>query len=43
VRRYLAMDVILPYVVWITVLAFLMDYMLKLLRSRAFPWTEMSR
>jgi NitT/TauT family transport system permease protein len=43
VRRYLAMDVILPYVVWITVLAFLMDYALKLLRSRAFPWTEMSR
>jgi len=43
VRRYLAMDVILPYVVWITLLAFLMDYALKLLRSRAFPWTEMSR
>jgi NitT/TauT family transport system permease protein len=43
VRRYLAMDVILPYVVWITVLAFAMDYALKLLRSRAFPWTEMSR
>jgi NitT/TauT family transport system permease protein len=43
VRRYLAMDVILPYVVWITVLAFLMDYVLKLLRSRAFPWTEMGR
>jgi NitT/TauT family transport system permease protein len=43
VRRYLAMDVILPYVVWITVLAFAMDYVLKVLRSRAFPWTEMSR
>ncbi|HEY0340481.1 MAG TPA: ABC transporter permease [Steroidobacteraceae bacterium] len=43
VRRYLAMDVILPYVVWITLLAFLMDWALKLLRSRAFPWTEMSR
>jgi NitT/TauT family transport system permease protein len=43
VRRYLAMDVILPYVVWITLLAFAMDWALKLLRSRAFPWTEMSR
>ena len=43
VRRYLAMDVILPYVVWITLLAFTMDWALKLLRSRAFPWTEMSR
>jgi NitT/TauT family transport system permease protein len=43
VRRYLAMDVILPYVVWITLLAFLMDWALKTLRSRAFPWAEMSR
>jgi NitT/TauT family transport system permease protein len=43
VRRYLAMDVILPYVVWITLLAFLMDWGLKSLRSRAFPWTEMAR
>jgi NitT/TauT family transport system permease protein len=43
VRRYLAMDVILPYVVWITLLAFLMDWALKMVRSRAFPWTEMSR
>ncbi len=43
VRRYLAMDVILPYVIWITLLAFLMDWGLKWLRSRAFPWTGMSR
>jgi NitT/TauT family transport system permease protein len=38
VRRYLAMDVILPYVAWITLLAFTMDALLRLLRSRAFPW-----
>jgi len=38
VRRYLSMDVILPYVVWITVLAFLTDYILKLLSTKAFPW-----
>ncbi|MEM9098919.1 MAG: ABC transporter permease [Pseudomonadota bacterium] len=38
VRRYLAMDVILTYVIWITVLAFLMDYLLKKLSERAFPW-----
>jgi NitT/TauT family transport system permease protein len=43
VRRYLAMDVILPYVAWITLLAFLMDWALKVLRSRAFPWTDMGR
>jgi len=40
VRRYLAMDVILPYVAWITVLAFFMDWTLKTLRARAFRWTE---
>src|SRR6266702_144431 len=40
VRRYLAMDVILPYVAWITLLAFSMDWVLRLLGSRAFPWAE---
>jgi NitT/TauT family transport system permease protein len=38
VRRYLAMDVILPYVAWITLLAFMMDYGLRILQRRAFPW-----
>jgi len=38
VRRYLAMDVILPYVAWITVLAFAMDWGLRALSRRAFPW-----
>ncbi len=38
VRRYLAMDVILPYVVWITLLAFMMDYALRRLTGRMFPW-----
>ena len=37
VRRYLAMDVILPYVAWITLLAFTMDWLLRLLRAKAFP------
>lgn len=40
VRRYLAMDVILPYVVWITLLAVTADLLLRLLRSRAFAWAE---
>ncbi len=40
VRRYLAMDVILPYVAWITFLAFLMDYGLRALSRFAFPWFE---
>lgn len=38
VRRYLAMDVILPYVVWITLLAFVIDRALLLLSKRAFSW-----
>ena len=38
VRRYLAMDVILPYVLWITLLAFLIDRALLLLSRRCFPW-----
>jgi NitT/TauT family transport system permease protein len=40
VRRYLAMDVILTYVIWITLLAFVIDWLLKTLSRRAFPWLE---
>jgi NitT/TauT family transport system permease protein len=43
VRRYLAMDVILPYVAWITLLAFLMDLALRITRAKAFPWAELQR
>jgi NitT/TauT family transport system permease protein len=38
VRRYLAMDVILPYVAWITLLAWLIDESLRRLTQWAFPW-----
>jgi NitT/TauT family transport system permease protein len=38
VRRYLAMDVILPYVAWITLLAYCMDYALAQFARRVFPW-----
>lgn len=38
VRRYLAMDVILPYVAWITLLAFTMDLSLRQLSRWLFPW-----
>lgn len=38
VRRYLAMDVILPYVAWITFIAFMMDFALAALSRRAFSW-----
>lgn len=42
VRRYLSMDVILPYVVWITLLAFLIDYALKKISQWRFPWFHQS-
>lgn len=40
VRRYMAMDVILPYVAWITLLAWTMDALLKQATRRWFPWHE---
>lgn len=40
VRRYMAMDVILPYVVWITLLAWLMDLGLRQTIRLIFPWYE---
>jgi NitT/TauT family transport system permease protein len=38
VRRYLAMDVIIPYVAWITLLAFLLDFVLAWLSRWLYPW-----
>ncbi|QDK35161.1 ABC transporter permease [Sphingomonas sp. IC081] len=40
VRRYLSMDVIIPYVAWIAVLAIVMDVMLTVLSKRLFPWAH---
>lgn len=42
VRRYLSMDVILPYVAWITLLAFVMDLLLAKFSRKAFPWAHTS-
>lgn len=38
VRRYLAMDLILPYVLWITFLGFLFDWLLRQAQQRFYPW-----
>jgi NitT/TauT family transport system permease protein len=38
VRRYMSMDVILPYVAWITLLAFLIDWLLAKTSRICFPW-----
>lgn len=40
VRRYLAMDIILPYVAWITLLAVALDFALAMLSRRAFAWAH---
>ncbi|MCR4377900.1 MAG: ABC transporter permease [Rhodospirillales bacterium] len=41
VRRYMSMDVILPYVAWITLLAFVMDFILNRISHKAFPWQNL--
>ena len=38
VRRYLAMDIILPYVAAVTLTGFALDYGLRFLNRRFFPW-----
>lgn len=38
VRRYMSMDVIFPYVIWITTLAYLMDFSLRKISQVCFPW-----
>ncbi|MEM9222795.1 MAG: ABC transporter permease [Pseudomonadota bacterium] len=43
VRRYLSMEVILPYVAWITLLAFLMDYALALASKTLARWHHLGR
>jgi NitT/TauT family transport system permease protein len=40
VRRYLAMDVILPYVAWISLLAVAMDLILLALSRRFYGWAH---
>ncbi len=40
VRRYLSMDVIIPYVAWIALLAIVMDVVLVMLGRRLFSWSQ---
>lgn len=43
VRRYLAMDIIIPYVAWITLLAIMLDAVLALTQRWLFPWFQATR
>jgi len=38
VRRYMAMDVIFAYILWIVFIAFIIDYGLKLIIIKKYPW-----
>jgi NitT/TauT family transport system permease protein len=40
VRRYFAMDIILPYVAWISLLAIAADALLLFVSRRGFPWAH---
>ena len=43
VRRYLSMDVIFPYVVWITLLAVVTNVVLDWVRVKVFTWSELGK
>ncbi len=40
VRRYLSMDIIIPYVVWITFLGFAIDYILQRIIKSKYKWYQ---
>ena len=40
VRRYLSMDVIIPYVIWITFLGFIIDYTLQIIIKKKYKWYQ---
>jgi NitT/TauT family transport system permease protein len=39
-RRHMGMDVILPYVLWVALLLFCVDMMLRILNRRMHPWFQ---
>ncbi len=41
-QRYIAMDIIIPYVIWIALLMFLADHAFKLFIRRTYPWAGSS-
>jgi NitT/TauT family transport system permease protein len=43
VRRYLAMDIIIPYVLWMSLLALLADFAVRLWVSKRYPWVKQKR
>ncbi len=43
VRRYIAMDIIIPYVIWMSLLAFLADFLVRLWIKKRYKWSEMDQ
>ncbi len=40
VRRYLAMDIIIPYVIWMSLLAMAADFIVRYWIKKRYPWLE---
>ena len=43
VRRYIAMDIIIPYVIWMSLLAFLADYLVRYWIKKRYQWVEIDQ
>jgi NitT/TauT family transport system permease protein len=41
-RRHMGMDVIIPYVLWVALLLFLVDFGMRLLNRTLHPWFKES-
>ncbi len=43
VRRYMAMDIIIPYVVWMSLLAVSADLLVRLIIRKGYPWATVNK
>jgi NitT/TauT family transport system permease protein len=43
VRRYIAMDIIIPYVIWMSLLAFLADFLVRMWIKKRYQWAELEQ
>jgi NitT/TauT family transport system permease protein len=39
-RRHMGMDVIIPYVLWVALLLFLVDFAMRLINRKLHPWFQ---
>lgn len=40
VRRYLSMDIVIPYVIWMTILAYIINWAMERFISKRYPWFD---